>query len=163
MGRAGPADWIAEQGGLRFECTQCGNCCSGPPGSVVFTEAEAQAIAEALGLSCDAFLMRFTRHESRVGGGRSLKEVETEHGWDCVFLDRRSVPGKAVCSIYHVRPTQCRTFPWWPGNIESRRHWDRLGRTCEGVNRGRLVPPEEIMVALTIHERDVPPAVPVVR
>ncbi|MFM1805538.1 MAG: hypothetical protein RL136_2417, partial [Planctomycetota bacterium] len=29
------APWYAE--GLRFECTQCGNCCSGGPGAVWFT------------------------------------------------------------------------------------------------------------------------------
>ena len=36
--------------GLRFECTQCGNCCTGPPGRVWFSEEEGEAMAENLGV-----------------------------------------------------------------------------------------------------------------
>ncbi|WP_296458322.1 hypothetical protein [Rubinisphaera sp.] len=34
--------------GLKFECTQCGNCCTGGPGAVWVSEEEIQAIAEYL-------------------------------------------------------------------------------------------------------------------
>ena len=36
-------EWYAE--GLRFGCTQCGNCCTGPPGAVWFTAEEGRAMA----------------------------------------------------------------------------------------------------------------------
>lgn len=135
------SEWYAE--GLRFECTLCGNCCSGPPGYVLVTDEEARAIAARLGLSVAAFLREYTRQTPQ---GRSLTERQTEAGMDCVFLDRATMPGKAVCSLYEQRPLQCRTFPWWPENLRDRRGWERLGRVCEGVNRGPTVSIVEIRV-----------------
>ena len=39
--------WYAD--GLRFACTQCGNCCTGEPGFVWVNDAEIAAIAEVRG------------------------------------------------------------------------------------------------------------------
>ena len=47
-GDAARPDWYDD--GLRFECTQCGNCCTGPPGMVWFTPEEGRRMAEGLGL-----------------------------------------------------------------------------------------------------------------
>jgi len=100
-------------------------------------------MAAVLRLELDAFLDRYTRITSE---GASLTERETEHGMDCVLLDRQSAPGKAVCSVYDARPVQCRTFPWWPEHLTSPREWQRLGRRCEGVGRGAFVPVEAIRI-----------------
>ncbi|MGP1345947.1 MAG: YkgJ family cysteine cluster protein [Phycisphaerales bacterium] len=144
-GRGGGAqdggEWYAR--GLRFECTQCGACCTGPPGFVGFTDGEARGLARALGVGLEEFLERFTQDTPE---GRSLAEVRTEHGFDCVFLDRTTVPGKGVCGVYAARPMQCRTFPWWPEHLASRRRWEALGRSCEGVGRGGFVPIERIRI-----------------
>ncbi len=51
------APWYAE--GLRFACTQCGNCCTGPSGVVRFTSAEGRGMAKALGLDEAAFYARY--------------------------------------------------------------------------------------------------------
>lgn len=131
------------EGGLRFECTQCGACCTGAPGYVSFTEDEGRAIAARLGIAYEAFLARYTVDHDSV---RSLAEVKTASGYDCVFLDRSLVPGKAVCSLYGDRPLQCRTFPFWPENLKSRGAWQRVGRECEGVGRGGFVAIEEIRI-----------------
>lgn len=137
-------DWIPEEG-LRFECTCCGACCTGPPGYVSFTDDEARTMARRVGLTVSEFLRRYTTDTPE---GRSLAEVETEHGCDCVFLDRESLPGKAVCSLYEDRPLQCRTFPWWPEHLKSARAWKRLEKQCEGVGRGGFVPLAEIRVSV---------------
>jgi len=121
----------------------CGNCCTGPEGYVLFTPEEGERIARRLGISTADFLDRFT-HETEMG--RSLQEVRTEHGLDCVFLDRAAVPGRAVCGIYDQRPAQCRTWPFWASNLSGPRAWTRAGRTCPGINRGQLVPPEQIRI-----------------
>ena len=135
-------EWYAD--GLEFECTMCGACCTGDPGVVRFSDQEAKGIARRLGVTVASFLERFTHH---IGGGRrSLNEVETEHGFDCVFLDRNTMPGKAVCSLYEDRPLQCRTFPWWPENLKSPRSWQRVAKSCEGVGRGQMVPISEIRI-----------------
>jgi hypothetical protein len=142
-------EWYAD--GLRFECTMCGDCCTGSPGVIAFTEEEGRRIADRLGISYDDFIDRYT-HETPAG--RSLNEVRTQRGYDCVFLDRtsdharslRGGRGGAVCSLYEDRPLQCRTYPWWPQNLASPKAWARTARACEGVNRGAFVPIEHIRI-----------------
>ncbi len=141
----GTREWFAD--GLRFECTQCGNCCTGPPGYVWFNEEEGRAMAQALELSESAFHDMYARREGHPPRW-SLRERKTEHGYDCIFLDRQSIPGKAICGIYEARPTQCRTWPFWPENLRSESTWDRVKRAtpCPGMNRGKLFPVEHIRI-----------------
>jgi len=131
--------------GLRFACTMCGACCSGPSGYVGFTPAEARAIARRLGLAEDEFLRRYT---TDTPAGPSFIERRSEHGLDCVFLDRETIPGRAICSVYEDRPSQCRTWPFWVGNLRSPNHWRSAGRTCPGINTGRLHAPETIRLTV---------------
>ena len=144
----GSADeWYA--GGLRFSCTQCGNCCTGPPGSVWFTDAEAAAIAGRLGIEIAEF---YKRYANKVDGRWSLKETLVGSGYDCVFLDR-TPSGAALCSIYGDRPTQCRTWPFWPENLTSRRTWEQVKRRtpCPGMDTGTLVPIERLRILRDSH------------
>lgn len=144
-----PTEWFArpdgpENGeGLRFGCTMCGRCCSGPPGYVALSEEECVALAARVGVSLKTFKAKYTNVFGEI---RSLNETRTEHGMDCVFLDRTSVPGKAVCGVYEARPIQCRTWPFWPSNLASRADWERAKRTCPGIDNGTLVPVEEVRV-----------------
>ena len=139
------AEWYA--GGLRFACTQCGNCCTGPPGMVWFTKAEGVLMARRLGLSETEF---YATRAHRVDGRWSLRERRTEHGYDCILLDREREDGRAVCSLYDARPTQCRTWPFWPENLESREAWADAKRTtpCPGMDEGNVVPVEQIRILL---------------
>lgn len=127
--------------GLRFQCTMCGNCCSGPEGYVLVDDKEAAALAAHLNLSLAEFLERYTHMTS---AGRSLTEKTTPHGQDCVFLDRDKFPGKAVCGVYELRPKQCRTWPFWKSLLVSRKRWELASRLCPGINKGPLFPPDEI-------------------
>ncbi len=129
--------------GLRFTCTQCGNCCTGPTGFVLFTDDEAQAIADELKITKDAFYADFTR-ETPIG--RSLNETEIEgYGFDCVFLTRDEA-GKTGCSVYGSRPEQCRTWPFWRSNLTGKRAWNRETRGCPGMNVGELHTPTHIRI-----------------
>ena len=117
------------QAGLSFECTQCGNCCSGPPGYVWVTKRDIARIAEFIGSPDGTLDSTYVR---RVGIRRSLTE---RPGGDCIFLERKD--GKTSCSIYPVRPIQCRTWPFWSDNLRSPEAWNTAARTCPGINRGR--------------------------
>ncbi len=128
---ANPAPWYSD--GLRFSCTRCGNCCSGPPGYVWVSAREIAEIAEALGLSAEAFRRQHTRS---AGSRRSL--LEYRNG-DCEFLERQA-DGKTACRIHTTRPAQCRTWPFWKSNLEGPASWEAVGRTCPGLNQGRLHP-----------------------
>lgn len=145
MSGRGGKPWYVD--GLAFECTCCGNCCTGPEGAVWFDEAEGKAMAEHLGMEHKEFLAAYAR---KINGHRSLRERETEHGFDCVFLDRETEPGKAFCSIYEVRPVQCRTWPFWPEVIRSRAAWDRTRKAtpCPGMGKGQVISVEEIVSRL---------------
>ncbi|MEX0885274.1 MAG: YkgJ family cysteine cluster protein [Phycisphaeraceae bacterium] len=139
-----PEPWYAP--GLRFECTQCGNCCTGPSGFVWFSDEEAAAIAAHLGVTEAEFRQRFAHREF---GRWTLNEIKLKRGqYDCVFL-RRDDTGKALCSIYPVRPTQCRTWPFWPGNVQSPQAWQRAARNCPGMKQGdNFYPVENIRIIL---------------
>ncbi len=150
-GKTQAGEWYRD--GLRFECTQCGNCCTGPPGYVWFDEDEGRRMAALLKLDYQAFLTQYAR---RLRGGRwSLREQETEYGFDCTFLDRESVPGKALCSIYQARPAQCKTWPFWPDSLRSKNSWAQTKQRtpCPGMGAGELVPIERIRIL-----RDATPA-----
>jgi Fe-S-cluster containining protein len=119
--------------GLRFTCTQCGNCCTGPPGYVWFDDDEAAAIAVHLGVSEVEFRQRYAH---KAFNKWTLNEVRSDAGeYDCVFLTRTG-DGKRGCSIYPVRPLQCRTWPFWPENLRNERAWVRAAQGCPGMAAG---------------------------
>jgi len=123
--------------GLAFECTGCGNCCSGPQtGFVWVDQEEIESIAQKIGMQddLDRFERKFVRN---VGARRSL--VEYSDG-DCIFLD----PKTRGCSVYEVRPKQCRTWPFWPSNLESPSKWGQAAKSCPGCNKGKLYTLEQI-------------------
>ena len=130
-------------GGLRFACTMCGNCCTGPEGYVLVNDEECAALAARLGMATSEFVERYT-HVLPVG--RSLIERTTSFGNDCVFLDRDKFPGKAVCGVYEDRPRQCRTWPFWDSILRSRRDWERAARVCPGIDKGNFVPSDKIRI-----------------
>lgn len=126
-----PQPWY--QGGLAFECTRCGHCCTGAPGHVYVNDDEINAIAEYLGEPREEVFALYTRAAARE---RSLRE---RGGGDCVFY--RSGRG---CTIYPVRPRQCRTWPFWESNLRTEKDWQRTCQVCPGSGRGDLISVEEI-------------------
>lgn len=115
--------------GLRFACTACGNCCSGPPGYVWVTREEIRRIAEFLGREAEWLPAEELR---RVGFKYSLTE---KPNGECVYL--RHENGKRVCGIYPVRPLQCRTWPFWDINLKSPQRWAEASEVCPGMNNGK--------------------------
>jgi Fe-S-cluster containining protein len=125
--------------GLRFECTRCGHCCTGAPGFVWVDEAEISAIAQYRGETLTDTLAFYTRP---VGRRRSLRE---RLNGDCVFWDR-----EAGCTVYPVRPRQCRTWPFWESNVATPEAWQRTCEVCPGSGKGELISAEEITRRLKV-------------
>lgn len=123
--------------GLKFECTQCGGCCSGAPGYVWVNAAEIAAIAQLLEQDEELFRQRFVR---KVGGRFSL--IEYPDG-DCIFLD----PKTRGCTVYAARPIQCRTWPFWSSNLKSKKDWQETCRVCPGAGVGKLYSIQHIEAA----------------
>jgi Fe-S-cluster containining protein len=115
--------------GLQFECSQCGDCCTGAPGFVWVNQEEIAAIAAVIGMAdLDEFERKYVR---RVGVRRSL--VEFPDG-ACVFFD--TVARK--CTVYDGRPRQCRTWPFWDSNLETPADWQHTCEVCPGSGQGKL-------------------------
>jgi Fe-S-cluster containining protein len=72
------------------------------------------------------------------------------YGLDCIFLDRASKPGKALCSLYDLRPMQCRTWPFWSQNLENPEAWAAAGKECPGINSGQTVGLNKIKAILEL-------------
>jgi Fe-S-cluster containining protein len=114
--------------GLKFECTQCGDCCTGAPGFVWVNQDEINALATHLQLDVDEFERKYVR---RVGVRRSL--IEFSNG-DCVFFDT----DKRKCSVYEARPRQCKTWPFWDSNLDTPEDWKHTCEVCPGSGQGKL-------------------------
>ncbi len=125
--------------GLSFECLGCGNCCAGPDeGYIWIRRGEIESAAAFLKMSEGAFRKKFLR---RIGLRHSL--IEHPATKDCIFLTDLG-GGKRGCAIYPVRPTQCRTWPFWTENLRSPDTWNTAGLKCPGINRGPVFPIEDI-------------------
>ncbi len=128
--------WYAA--GLHFECMECGGCCSGPGEGVIWvTRPESRMIADFLKVSSGRLRQRYLR---RIGLRTTImEEPQTK---DCIFLYKQDDCKR--CRIYPVRPNQCRTWPFWAGNLSSPHSWNEVARRCPGINRGRLYSGEDI-------------------
>jgi len=118
--------WYAA--GLQFECQpDCGACCSNHDdyAYVYIQSAEAERLAEFLELKLEEFLERY----AAVDEDELILRMDQP---DCPFLDG------SRCTVYPVRPLQCRTFPFWVENLNSRRAWRRLARFCPGIDQGGI-------------------------
>jgi Fe-S-cluster containining protein len=123
--------------GLSFECLQCGDCCIGAPGTIYVSGAEIDAIADHLRLSQDAFRNRF------LYPFKDSYSIREDRAGRCLFYD-------GGCTIYDHRPHQCRTFPFWFGNLRSEKRWQTIAGQCPGIGRGRVYAREEILqIAVT--------------
>jgi uncharacterized protein len=136
--------WYAQ--GLHFKCTGCGQCCTGAPGYIWVSQLEIEQIASHLQLS----IAEFSRRYLRLVDGR-LSLLERPQTYDCVFLKNQK------CQIYSMRPTQCRTYPWWPKNLKSEKEWQEAAQWCEGIcPDAPLVSLETIEQQRTIQESSIP-------
>ena len=126
--------WYRE--GLRFQCSECGDCCTGAPGFVWVTPEEVTKLAGTQNMEEEEFRDKYTR---RIGARISL--VEFPNG-DCVFFD----PEKRNCRVYDVRPSQCQTWPFWESNLESPETWKQTCRECPGSGQGPVVALEQIEI-----------------
>lgn len=123
--------------GLCFQCTGCGGCCTGAPGTVYVTAAEIDRLSSALNLRRADFVAEY------LYPYRDSYSIREKDNYDCFLLK----DGK--CTVYEDRPRQCRTFPFWLKNLRSEAEWSRAARHCPGMNKGRLFSRSEILEMLS--------------
>lgn len=125
--------------GVRFECQGSGKCCTshGEFGFVYLTLEDRERFAKVLKISTAQFTEKYC---TKTGGIWHLNE-DPENP-DCMFLE-----GKR-CGIYEGRPTQCRTWPFWPEVMTAKAWKTEVAAFCPGVGKGPLRSAEEIQQQL---------------
>ncbi len=107
-------------------CDECPSyCCCGESGYVWVSQQEFSQICEFLHINPVDCLDRYFQ---RVGNALSLKERVVEGRFECVFIEG----AEKRCSVYEVRPVQCREFPFWN---YFKKHKDEVVRECPGIRQ----------------------------
>jgi hypothetical protein len=110
------------------DCLGCGRCCHHGPSTVHLLQPdEARVLA---GPDGEGILLRLTVLDERPPGWRFLRNT----GQRCAALDV-TVPARFPCSIYPVRPDDCRIVePGSPLCLEARR-LGHMGSSVEFTRR----------------------------
>ncbi|UCG79276.1 MAG: YkgJ family cysteine cluster protein [Nitrospirota bacterium] len=119
--------------GIRFSCQDCGKCCLSRErySFVYISMGDRKRLADHLRISTKEFTIQYT---SKTDGHLHLKYPEK----DCLFLS------EGRCSVYEARPSQCRSWPFWPENMK-KGVWEKELKTyCPGIGQGRLYSESEI-------------------
>jgi Fe-S-cluster containining protein len=136
---AGRQPWWHQ--GIRFECQGSGKCCVSRDdyGYVYLTLEDWRRLAAALGMPTRQFTRQYC---AKTDGFFHLENRDAA----CLFLAGRR------CTVYEARPTQCRTWPFWPENMKPKA-WQAIADYCPGVGQGRVVPAETIVRILREQRR----------
>ncbi|MFN3696248.1 MAG: YkgJ family cysteine cluster protein [Pseudobdellovibrio sp.] len=121
--------------GLKFECQGSGNCCTshGEFGFVFLTLEDRRRFAKHFNMTTSAFTKQFCDLRDGVW---HLKEDPKNP--DCMFLKNKR------CSAYEARPTQCRTWPFWPEVMNPKSWQKEVASFCPGIGKGRIWTKDEI-------------------
>ncbi len=118
--------------GICFECCRCGRCCGGEPGTIYITRDEIASLAGFFHLSVAEFTKRYLypfKDSFSIGEHRDGR---------CLFFDNG-------CTVYPLRPGQCRTYPFWFCNLRSQERWRQVEKACPGIGTGRRYSRDEIL------------------
>ena len=138
---------------ISFSCTACGKCCKSNGATRVFVNSkEIENIASVMNISVDAVNKEYITTVLGNDGTElnSLKKHSSKN--QCVFLDGNK------CSIYSARPTQCRTYPYWPHIMIGEAEWRAEAVSCEGIKLGAdalavsAVDSEEVAINMLVHQ-----------
>jgi Fe-S-cluster containining protein len=128
-----------QMGPLKFKCQGSGNCCvtHGEFGFVFVSKTDRKRFADFFEMPMSAFTKKHCR---RVGKFWALKDNPKSS--ECLFLVNKR------CSAYSARPTQCRTWPFWP-EVMNAKTWNKeVASFCPGVGKGKVVSQEKIIAQL---------------
>lgn len=107
-------------------CLSCeGNCCRGESGYIWVNRNEIKKISEFLGLNEDEFIKNCLK---KVKYRFSIKEIFVDGEYQCLFFDKK----RKRCEIYPVRPTQCKTFPFWD-RYKDKKYIKEVCKECPGI------------------------------
>ena len=121
--------------GLKFECQGSGKCClsRGELGYVYMTLDDRRRMAKSLNMSTTAFTKKYCEKTEGV-----WHLINPKDQVECIFLENNR------CGVYEGRPTQCRTWPFWPETMNPKSWRKDVLNFCPGAGKGRTHSQAEI-------------------
>ena len=106
--------------GVQFQCQGSGKCCisRGEYGFVYVTLDDRKRMAKEFGIPTSSFTKKYCKKTPE--GFHLLEEPGRS---ECLFLENNQ------CSVYKARPTQCRTWPFWPEFLDAKK-WRAEVKSC---------------------------------
>ena len=116
--------------GIKFKCQGSSNCCisRGSYGYVYLSKKDLVKIAKYFNISINLFKKKYCDYSD---GYLHLKEIHSNG--NCQFLDNKR------CTIYTARPTQCKTWPFWKENMNTKKWNNEIIDFCPGIGKGSLI------------------------
>ena len=121
--------------GIKFECQGSSNCCisRNKNGYVYLSNKDVLRLSKFTKLNREDFLKIYC---DKTDNFTHLKENNKDG--KCQFLNNKK------CSVYKARPTQCRTWPFWPENMNTKIWDEEIANFCPGVGKGKKFTQKEI-------------------
>ena len=134
---------IKYENGIKFQCQESSNCCvsRGSHGFVFLSKKDLTRLAKFFKISLINFNTSYCETTNKF---LHLKEIK-KNG-ECIFLKNKK------CSVYKSRPTQCRTWPFWPENMNSKTWNKDIINFCPGIGKGKIFSKKKIDKILKIDE-----------
>lgn len=128
--------------GIQFQCQGSGNCCvsRGEYGFVFLSLLDRKRFAKYFKIRTAEFTKKYCQNTK---GAWHLKEEPSRQ--NCIFLKGKQ------CGTYEARPTQCRTWPFWPEVMNAKTWKAEVASFCPGVGKGKVYTANEIQEQL--HEQ----------
>ena len=122
--------------GIKFECQGSGNCCISRSsyGFVYLSEIDLKRFAKYFNISVKKFKEKYCQV---TDGFIHLIEKKSLKG-KCLFLNKNK------CSVYKSRPSQCRTWPFWNENMNSKIWNEDISINCPGIGKGNKIKSDSI-------------------
>lgn len=93
-------------------------------------------MAQVLGMTTSAFTKKFCEKQDGI-----YHLIDGKDG-NCQFLENKK------CGVYEGRPTQCRTWPFWPEVMDAKTWKKEVTAFCPGIGKGRTWSADEIQTQL---------------
>ena len=131
--------------GIKFKCQGSSNCCvsRGSYGFVFLSKKDLKKLAKFFAIPIKKFELEYCQ---KTNDFTHLKEIN-KNG-NCIFLDNKR------CSVYKSRPTQCRTWPFWANNMNSKTWNKEVINFCPGIGKGKIINRKSIEKLLKIDLED---------
>ena len=121
--------------GINFKCQGSSNCCvsRGSYGYVYLSKKDVKRLSNFFEISIKEFISKYCSKNKKF-----LYLKENINNKNCIYLKNKR------CNVYKARPEQCRTWPFWPENMNPKKWGKEIVNFCPGIGKGKYFSKNEI-------------------